>query len=330
MKRGMPITEIERKIHACWMGKNIGGTFGGPHEGKPGPLDLHYYDPVPTISLPNDDLDLQLVWLHHLRSTGATTITAELLAQAWKKHVLFPMDEYGIVRRNEAYGLKGPVCGQFDNYFSESMGAAIRSELWACISAGEPERAASFAWADAAVDHCGDGVYAEMFHAAMQAEAFSESSLLRIIQTGLAFVPGDTRLGRALGDTMRWCAANSDWREVRSRIIERHFTGNFTDVVCNLCFEVLALIIGDGDFERTICIAVNCGADTDCTAATIGALLGIRDPREIPSRWSQPIGEAVVVSDFITGITPPANVTELTAWTMQLSRHWVPKKLASR
>ena len=53
------------KIMGCWNGKNIGGVLGTPLEGKRGVFDLQFYlqkdmDGNPP---PNDDLDLQLVWL---------------------------------------------------------------------------------------------------------------------------------------------------------------------------------------------------------------------------------------------------------------------------
>jgi len=52
------------KLLGCWAGKNIGGTIGGPFEGKPGPLDIRFYtQKLEGKPLPNDDLDLQLIWL---------------------------------------------------------------------------------------------------------------------------------------------------------------------------------------------------------------------------------------------------------------------------
>lgn len=310
--------ELYRRIHACWLGKNIGGTLGGPHEGKPGPLNLDFYDPVPTRVLPNDDLDLQIVWLHHLRSQAFRTVTPEIMAAAWRKHVFFPFDEYGIARRNDAYGLTNAARGSFDNYFGESMGAAIRSELWACISPGDPARAAAFAWADAVVDHCGEGVYAEVFHAALQSAAFIENDRDALLATAMRFLPPQSRLHAALTDTIQWWHALKDWRDVRSRIVERYATGNFTDVVCNLCFEILGWLAGEGDFGRSICIAVNCGLDTDCTGATLGALLGIVDPDCIPEKWCKPIGDEVLLSKEIVGVDCPRNLDELTVRTLEL------------
>ena len=312
-------SRVERRIRACWLGKSIGGTLGAPFEGRTGPLDLDFYRPVPSEPLPNDDLDLQVVWLHFLLEQGKREVTPDLMAAAWLRHVRFPFDEYGVVPRNNAYGLRGPQRGAFDNFFGECMGGAIRSELWACVAPGDPARAAGLAWADAVVDHSGEGVYAEMFHAALQAAAFVDTDRERLIETGLQFVPPASRLGRAVRDTRAWWNESRDWLVVRDRVLSKYAVGNFTDVVCNLCFELIGWYAGEGDFGRSICIAVNCGLDTDCTGATLGALLGILDPDSIPEQWVKPIGEGIVLSREIIDVPVPVDINELTRMTMRLA-----------
>ena len=51
------------KCYACWVGKNIGGTMGTPYEGIRKTHDIEGFSTEPNVVLPNDDLDLQLVWL---------------------------------------------------------------------------------------------------------------------------------------------------------------------------------------------------------------------------------------------------------------------------
>ncbi len=77
----------------------------------------------------------------------------------------FPWNEYGVGKRNWAEGLVPPHTGSFDNWFTCGEGAAIRSELWACLAPGDPDRAAAFAYEDACFDHAGDGVLAAQFNA---------------------------------------------------------------------------------------------------------------------------------------------------------------------
>jgi len=313
-------TKIKEKIYGCWLGKAIGGTLGGPHEGKQGPLSLTYYDPVPASVLPNDDLDLQVVWLCYLLNHGSKEVTPDVLADAWHQHVVFPWDEYGVCHRNGAYGLKGYRLGSVDNFFSECMGAAIRSELWACLAPGQPERAAAFAWADAACDHAGDGIWAEIFFATVESAAFTESNPDKLIKLGLSFLPVNSRVKNAIQLARTSWSAKRDWRAARADILAAYENPNFTDVAANLAFTILGLLAGEGDFGKSICIAANCGMDVDCTASTLGALLGIIDPRGIPELWRKPIGESVVLNPQIVRLQNiPKNLKELTEQTMRLA-----------
>lgn len=37
------VSEFKDKVHACWIGKNIGGTIGGPYEGAKQMLDKGFF-----------------------------------------------------------------------------------------------------------------------------------------------------------------------------------------------------------------------------------------------------------------------------------------------
>ena len=50
--------EYKDKVRACWIGKNIGGTIGGPYEGVREKLNITGFSTKPGEALPNDDLDL--------------------------------------------------------------------------------------------------------------------------------------------------------------------------------------------------------------------------------------------------------------------------------
>ncbi len=127
----------------CWLGKAVGGTLGMPYEGHAGPLDLDFYRPVPETMLPNDDLDLQVLWACLLDEQEHARICPDLFIKGWREHINFPWDEYGVCKRNLANGILPPLTGSHDNWFANGMGAAIRSELWACLAPGDPALAAA-------------------------------------------------------------------------------------------------------------------------------------------------------------------------------------------
>ena len=65
---------VKDKIYACWLGKNIGGTMGTPYEGRTEMQDIQGFKTEPGVVLPNDDLDLQLVWLKAIENEGPYTL----------------------------------------------------------------------------------------------------------------------------------------------------------------------------------------------------------------------------------------------------------------
>ena len=311
--------EIYRnKVMGCWLGKAVGGTLGQPYEGCDGPLSLTYYYPVPTDMIPNDDLDLQVLWACTLDKMASPLIDREVFADAWLEHVAFPWDEYGIATRNLRNGIRPPYSGSYDNWFKDGLGAAIRSELWACLAPGEPSEAAAFAYEDACVDHAGNGIYAEQFLAALESMAFVESDINKLLDAGLKVIPADSRLAQAINDTREWSRLSDDPLNIRQQILQKHGSENFTDVVMNIPFAVMALLLGKGDFSKTICLSVNCGRDADCTTASVGAIMGIINPAGTDEKWLKPIGRKLVINDGITEITYPGTLDEFTDMVIDL------------
>ena len=314
----MKISNYREKVMSCWLGKAAGGTLGQPYEGTNGPLKLDYYNPVPTDMIPNDDLDLQVLWACKLDAMKKPLVDRDVFADAWLNHVNFPWDEYGIAIRNLRLGIKAPYTGIYDNYFVDGLGAAIRSELWACLAPGNPELAAKYAYEDACVDHDGDGIYAEQFLAALESAAFAESDIKKLIDIGLSVIPKDSRLAKAIKDTLKWCKSSSKPLDIREKILQKWGSENFTDVVMNIPFMIMALVLGKKKFGKTICLANNCGRDADCTAATVGAILGIIDPDCIEEKWLKPIGRKLVLNAGIVGIKHPATLDEFTEMVISL------------
>ncbi len=309
-----------KKVLGCWLGKAVGGTLGAPVEGHPGPLKLSFYDPVPTTMVPNDDLDLQVVWACALDKLPKPVVNRHVFEQCWLDHVGFPWDEYAVAIRNLKNGIHAPFSGSYDNWFVDGMGCAIRSEMWACLAPGNPELAAKLAYEDACVDHAGDGMWAEMFLAAMESAAFCENDVRKIIEVGKSQIPADCKLRIGIEDAIRWYDEKADFDFLFDKIMAKYKSDNFTDVKVNFPIMVAGLLLGKGDFSKSICYAVNFGEDTDCTGATVGALLGIMNPDGIDEKWLKPIGRSMVLSPGITGVTPPPTIDAFSDMICEMSK----------
>ena len=135
------------KVYACWLGKNCGGTLGTPLErmyGSEEMFDVWWYPQLQEGGMPNDDLEIQLIWLKALEELGPD-ITARDLAEYWLDCIQYNFDEYGLHKTNLRLGLLPPISGYYNNWFKNCMGCPIRSEIWACIAPGRPDLAAKYA-----------------------------------------------------------------------------------------------------------------------------------------------------------------------------------------
>ena len=285
------------KVLACLIGKNIGGTVGGPFEGTTDMQDISGFTTKKGEPLPNDDLDLQIAWLMTLERVGARGLDANELAHAWTTLVSPHWNEYGIAHKNLGMGLLPPLSGELDNkLWRNSNGAWIRTEIWAALAPGFPNIAAKYAIMDASVDHgLGEGTLAAIFTAVLESMAFVCDDVREIIELALSYIPEDSMLARSVRLVISEYDKGTDYRAVREMVVELNSELGLFQAPGNIAFSVIGLLYGEGDFKKSIIYTVNCGDDTDCTAGTVGAVLGIiGGTAGIPADWREYIGDTIV------------------------------------
>ncbi|HSH77528.1 MAG TPA: ADP-ribosylglycohydrolase family protein [Herpetosiphonaceae bacterium] len=311
------------QVYGCWMGKNCGGTLGAPLEralGEPEPFDVWWYPELKEGGIPNDDLEMQLIWLKALEEVGPHLKAADL-AQYWLDHIGYNWDEYGLSKTNLRLGLLPPVAGAYNNWFKDCMGCPIRSEIWACVAPGAPRIAVRYAYEDAICDHAGgESVFGELFNTAVEAAAFVVSDREQLIDIGMSYIPAWSKTAQAITAARAAHAEGVDWKTARKRVLETtpHHVAQYSPI--NIAFQVIGWLYGE-DFGDAICKAVNCGYDTDCTGATLGSVLGIVATRQgLPRRWTEPLGETISTNESWGGLRHassgpnpvPATLDELT------------------
>jgi ADP-ribosylglycohydrolase len=326
--------EFYDKVYACWLGKSIGGTLGMPYEGQRETHNLTFYQPIPKEPVPNDDLDLQLLWLKALEENGPN-INAHTLAQYWLKYVVVDWNEYGIGKNNIKKGILPPLSGHFNNPWRDSNGAWIRSEIWACLFPRVPSLAAKYAFEDACVDHgVAEGTYAEVFMAVLESAAFVIKDRDELLKIAFSYIPKDCGVAESVRTAIRAWREGLDWRTARERVVEASRKTGWFMAPQNVAFVILGWLYGAGDFGKSICTAVNCGDDTDCTGATLGSLLGILNgTKGIPKEWREPISENIV-NVAIGGFQPPKTIRELTERVVKMAKislkyHKAPVEISS-
>ena len=302
------------KIWGGWVGKCAGGILGAPIEGFKCFHRIELSEKLFETNYPNDDLDLQVLWLDLVKQKGPW-IDEYDLGKFWRAHVEFPWGEYGLAARNLSCGVLPPLSGLHNNdYWNRGMGSPIRSEIWGMLCAGDPKKAARYAKMDSSIDHHGFSVEAEMFLSACEAAAFFESDIKTILKKAVEIFPADSEIVNMYKKVLEF-NASSDYETAKGKIKSYFGDADFTSSPMNVAFAVHALINFPVQLE-SVMEAVNLGHDSDCISATVGALLGtIIGYKNIDPKWKEMIGDELLVSPQITGIDHASTISGLAKQT---------------
>jgi ADP-ribosylglycohydrolase len=289
------------QTYAGVLGKLIGVYLGRAVEGWPysaiqntfGEIDYYVNDKVnwPLI-VPDDDISGTFLFYRALEDNGyPTDISAKAIGDTWLNYIVEDKTVLwwgGLGRSTEhtAYlrlkaGVHAPESGSAklnSRAMAEAIGAEIFIDTWAMSNPANPERAAAMARAAASVSHDGVAVEAAVLLAAMQAQAFVESDIDKLLDLGCSMIRDD-KLRRIVGDVREQCAKASDWRVVRRWLGDNHSYAHYPGccpMVPNHALLLSSFILGRDNFQEGLKIAVSSGWDTDCNAGNLGCLNGIR------------------------------------------------------
>jgi hypothetical protein len=256
----------------------------------------------------DDDLRYTVIGQRILRDKGAAFTTHDVMRDwmcvlPYGKVCTAEMQAYRnyLIRyllRPEQVGLDWTWVATHQNPYREWIGAQIRADSWGYAAPGHPELAAEFAWRDARMSHIRNGIYGEMFAAAMIAAGFVLEDPLAVVEAGRAEIPQASRLYRDIGQTISLCRKHGFKAEAFEAVLDGIYEllGHYDPVHTNnnAAIVVAALLLGGSDFEKVITLAVMGGWDTDCNGATAGSIFGaMHGAEKIPAKWTAPLHDTL-------------------------------------
>ena len=320
-------TDLKKKIAGAWYGRICGCLLGKTVEGmkrkelipflkESGNYPMHRY--IYKTDLPEnyeekyeyalkyrcyadevkyapwDDDTNYVVMAQMLVRKKGRDFTPEDVMKLWVS--CQPKTSYCTAERvaylNYLRGYHPPVCAVYKNPYREWIGAQIRGDYFGYINPGNPELAAEMAWRDASISHVKNGIYGEMFVAAMIAVAAVNDNIKDIIYGGLAEIPATSRLYESIMELIaKYDAGVSkeaafDWINEEWDDDDEH---DWCHTISNALIVVASLLYGEGDYGKSICMSVDVGFDTDCNGATVGSVLGMRGGEGcIDEYWKEP------------------------------------------
>jgi ADP-ribosylglycohydrolase len=243
-----------------------------------------------TESARDDDIDYTILGLHILEEYGFEFTTADVAGE-WLDRLPYTQTFTAerVSYRNLVIGYEAAEAGRIDNPYREWIGAQIRADVFGYVNPGNPRAAAELAYRDAALSHTANGVYGEMWAAALVAAAFTGTAR-QTIEASLTCVPPKSRLAEAVGVVLDMHESGIGWDQARAAIEERYGHYSWVHTVNNAAVVTAGLLWGEGDFTATIGLTVQGGWDTDSNGATAGSVAGIiSGAASLPSHWTAPL-----------------------------------------
>ena len=150
----------------------------------------------------DDDMDYPILGLLALERHG-DELTSRNMANTWLSRMPFHMlyTAENVAYRNFVNRRWPPESASWRNPFREWIGAQIRADIFGYVAPGWPEKAAELVYRDASISHVKNGIYGEMFVAAMLAASFVKSDVREIVEIGLSEIPAKCRLSEAVSYT---------------------------------------------------------------------------------------------------------------------------------
>ena len=343
--------ELTDRLLGAWQGRCSGCCLGKPVEGALGRAQIRRYldlaglahlegyfpvlDPMPEGiyfrecwvettagrvhgSPRDDDTDYTMLNLYILESHGPGLSTDDV-AREWLDHIPLTQTYTAerVAYRNLANGMLPLAAARHHNPYREWIGAQIRADMFGYVYPGRPRAAAELAWREAALSHTANGLYGAMWAAALIAASFCAPSPRDALVESLRHVPARSRLHEAVSDVLDWHAKGWSWDQAMDAIEANLGHYFWVHVLNNSAVIAAALLWGEGNFSRTVGLAVEAGLDTDCTGATAGSVFGaLYGNSSVPAPWTAPFGDRIRSS--VSGFDNVA-ISELARRTLALA-----------
>jgi ADP-ribosylglycohydrolase len=241
----------------------------------------------------DDDIVYTLLGLLIIEEHGPD-FTVDDVGKAWLKYLPHACSAENVALNNLKKGVPAFRAGEKNNPYCEWIGADIRSDPWAYMAPGWPERAATMAYHDATISHRRQGIYGEMYFSAVIAAAFALDDPVEALRVGLSEIPRDCALAKAVRWALRVSPDIPNYRAARDAVDAKFAGMNIVHTINNACLTIFGITIGGKDFSRVIGETVAMGLDNDCTAATAGSIVGaVVGKKGIPERWYRNFNDTI-------------------------------------
>ena len=303
-KRSLTLAELEDKVRGGWAGQMIGVTYGAPTEfrfqGKINESPRVWKPEELAGALDQDDLYVEMTFADVMDRLGLEATTAQY-GEAFRDSKYRLWHANLAARRLLRRGVKAPLSGHPDfNLHANDIDFQIESDFIGLMCPGLPRAAQRYADRVGHVMNYGDGVYGGIFVGAMYSAAFFEKDPRKVVEAGVAALPAASVYAEMIRDVLKWSAEDADWKRTWQLLEDKWDKDDpcpdgalrpfNIDAALNGAYIALGLLYGNGDFEKTMEVAMRAGQDSDCNPSSAAGVLGVMlGYQGIPAQWTVPL-----------------------------------------
>lgn len=294
---------IKEKIYAGVLGKIIGVYMGRPVEGwsyeaieqRFGEVDSYVNKDlnIPLI-VADDDISGTFGFFRAMEDFNyKKELKSKDVGKTWLNYIVEDKSILwwsGLGRSTEhtAYlrlknNIDAPLSGSTKlngRTLSEQIGAQIFMDAFALMCPSDSDKAVYYVNEAAKVSHDGMAVEAACYLAAIEANAFDETNLDKLLDNNFKYVK-NLQLKSMIEDVRNICERydRNSWREARGEIAKKYGYDKFNGpchIIPNHALVLASLILAKDSFYDSITIASSAAWDTDCNAGNVGCINGIR------------------------------------------------------
>ena len=352
------VNQYLEKVYAGFLGMNIGIRLGAPVEPTIWTYDRIYktygditgYVKEYKNFAADDDANGPVFFLRALIDDAVDRpLEPQDVARAWLNYAregvgMFWWGGYGVSTEHTAFlnlknGIEAPESGSIrrnGKVIAEQIGGQIFIDTWGLVNPCDPGKAADCGEAAASVSHDGNGIYGARFMCAAISAAFACKNPRALVEAGLAQIPADCTYAAVTRAVMDFYDAHPvNWRDCFRMLFEEWGYDRYPGVchiIPNAGVCIMALLYGEGRFDRTVEIATMAGWDTDCNAGNVGTIMGVAcGIGGLPRRYLDPINDGLVlsgVSGYLNIMDIPSYCREVAVLGFRMKGEAVPEDLA--
>ena len=167
--------------------------------------------------------------------------------------------------------------------------------------AAKPQESLALAYEDAYLSHRDSGLHSAMYFSALISLAFTSKDIDKSMHQALDFIPKDSEFYKQIKWALSIIDNVPDYMTANKLVTERFPGMSWVHAINNACLTVWGIHLGKNSYTKGISETVAMAYDNDCTAATVGSVLGAYLGIDcIDPKWYKPWNNKIL--SYLKGI----------------------------